>query len=150
MLWPPDEKSWLIGKYSDDGKDRRWEKKGTTKDEMAGWHHRLRWMRVWVISGSWWWTGRPGVLQSMGLQRVGHDWATELNWLYFCFVKKFICSFFKWHDVFVFFYLTYFTQCGILFNLNAIVIHARIHAPISSLIVNLEFFYQINALDSFY
>ena len=31
-------------------------------------------------SGSWWWTGRPGVLQFMGLQRVGHDWATELNW----------------------------------------------------------------------
>ena len=35
---------------------------------------------VWVNSGSWWWTGRPGVLQSMGSQRVGHDWATELNW----------------------------------------------------------------------
>ena len=31
-------------------------------------------------SGSWWWTGRPGVLQFMGLQRVGHDWVTELNW----------------------------------------------------------------------
>ena len=36
---------------------------------------------VWVSSGSWWWTGKPGVLQSMGSQRVGHDWATELNWL---------------------------------------------------------------------
>ena len=36
-------------------------------------------MRVWVSSGSWWWTGKPGVLQSMGSQRVGHDWATELN-----------------------------------------------------------------------
>ena len=35
---------------------------------------------VWVNSGSWWWTGRPGVLWIMGLQRVGHDWATELNW----------------------------------------------------------------------
>ena len=35
---------------------------------------------VWVNSGSWWWTGRPGVLQSMGLQRVRHDWVTELNW----------------------------------------------------------------------
>ena len=35
---------------------------------------------VWVNSGSWWWTGRPGVLQSMGLQRVGHDRVTELNW----------------------------------------------------------------------
>ena len=35
---------------------------------------------VWVNSGSWWWTGRPGVLWFMGLQRVRHDWATELNW----------------------------------------------------------------------
>ena len=35
---------------------------------------------VWVGSGSWWWTGKPGVLQSMGSQRVRHDWATELNW----------------------------------------------------------------------
>ena len=39
-----------------------------------------RWTWVWVDSGSWWWTGRPGVLQFMGLQSVGHDWATELNW----------------------------------------------------------------------
>ena len=39
-----------------------------------------RWTWVWVDSGSWWWTGRPGVLRFMGLQRVGHDWATELNW----------------------------------------------------------------------
>ena len=42
-----------------------------------------RWTWVWVNSGGWWWTGRPGVLQSMGSQRVGHDWATELNWLIF-------------------------------------------------------------------
>ena len=35
---------------------------------------------VWVNSGSWWWTGRPGMLPFMGLQRVGRDWATELNW----------------------------------------------------------------------
>ena len=39
-----------------------------------------QWTWVWVNSGSWWWTGRPDVLQSMGSQRVGHDWATELNW----------------------------------------------------------------------
>ena len=39
-----------------------------------------QWTWVWVDSGGCWWTGRPGVLQSMGLQRVGHDWATELNW----------------------------------------------------------------------
>ena len=41
-----------------------------------------RWTRVWVNSGSWWWTGRPGVLRFMGSQRVGHDWATELNWIW--------------------------------------------------------------------
>ena len=39
------------------------------------------WTWVWVGSGSWWWTGRPGMLQSMGSQRVGHDWANELNWM---------------------------------------------------------------------
>ena len=38
------------------------------------------WTWVWVNSGSWWWTGRPGVLRFMMSQRVGHDWATELNW----------------------------------------------------------------------
>ena len=41
-----------------------------------------RWTWVWVNSGSWWWTGRPGVLQFMGWQRVGYDWATELNWIW--------------------------------------------------------------------
>ena len=38
------------------------------------------WTWVWANSGSWWWTGRPGVLRFMGSQRVGHDWVTELNW----------------------------------------------------------------------
>ena len=39
-----------------------------------------QWTWVWVNSRRWWWTGRPGVLRFMGSQRVGHDWATELNW----------------------------------------------------------------------
>ena len=39
-----------------------------------------RWKWVWVDSGSWWWTGRPGILWFMGSRRVGHDWETELNW----------------------------------------------------------------------
>ena len=38
------------------------------------------WTWVWASSGSWWWTGKPGMLQSMGSQRVGHNWTTELNW----------------------------------------------------------------------
>ena len=46
-----------------------------------GWMASLTWWTwVWVDSGSWWWTGRPGVLRFMGPQRVGHNWATELNW----------------------------------------------------------------------
>ena len=77
ILWPPHAKSWLIGEDSDAGRDWGQEKE-TTEDEMAGWHHQLNghefeWTR------SWWWTGRPGRLPFMGLQRVGHDWATELN-----------------------------------------------------------------------
>ena len=40
-----------------------------------------QWTWVWMDSGSWWWTGRPGVLWFMGSQRIGHDWVTELNWL---------------------------------------------------------------------
>ena len=39
-----------------------------------------QWTWVWVNSGSWWWTGRPGVLRFMGLQKVRHDWVIELNW----------------------------------------------------------------------
>ena len=80
VLWPPHAKSWLIGKDFDAGRNWGQEEKGTTEDEMAGWQSRTRWMRVWVNSGSWWWTGRLGVLRFMGSQRVRHDWATELNW----------------------------------------------------------------------
>ena len=76
ILWPPDVKNWLILKDPDAGKDWRQEEKQTT----GGWHHRLNGTWVWVSSGSWWWTGRPGMLQSMGSQRVGHDLASELNW----------------------------------------------------------------------
>jgi len=69
ILWPPDAKNWLIGKDPGAGKDWRQEEKGMTE---------VGWTWVWVSSGSWWWTGKPGVLQSMGSQRVGHDWVTEL------------------------------------------------------------------------
>ena len=54
-----------------EGDDRGWD----------GWiASPTQWTWVWVSSGSWWWSGKPGVLQSKGWQRVGHDWATELNW----------------------------------------------------------------------
>ena len=72
ILWPPHAKSWLIGKDPDAGRDGRgWD----------GWMASLTWWTwVWVNFGSWWWTGRPGVLRFMGSQRIGHDWATELNY----------------------------------------------------------------------
>ena len=74
VLWPPHVEIWLIGKDSDAGRDWEQEEKGMREHEMAGW----TW--VSVNSGSWWWTGRPGVLQFLGSQRVGHDWATDLIW----------------------------------------------------------------------
>ena len=81
VLWPPHAKSWLIGKDSDAGRDWGQEEKGTTEDEMAGWHHQLDGCEFeWTPGDGDGWTGRPGVLRFMGLQRVGHDWAIELNW----------------------------------------------------------------------
>ena len=80
IFWPPDAKSWFIWKNPDAGKDWRQEQKGTTEDENCWMASLTQWTWVWVDSGSWWWTGRPDVLRFMGSQRVGHDWATELNW----------------------------------------------------------------------
>ena len=79
ILWSPDVKNGLIWKDPDAGKDWRQEEKG-----MTGWDGWMAsptwWTWVWASSGSWWWAGKPGVLQSMGSQRVRHDWATELKW----------------------------------------------------------------------
>ena len=76
LLWPPDVKSWLTGKASDSGKDWRQE-----KGNDRGWNGWLasptRWTWVWSSSWRWWVTGKPGVLQSMVLQRFGHAWVTE-------------------------------------------------------------------------
>ena len=80
ILWPSHVKSWLIGKDPDAGSDWGQEEKGTTEDEMAGWHHGLDGRDSEWTPGSWWWTGRPGVLWFMGSQRIRHNWATELNW----------------------------------------------------------------------
>ena len=62
---------WERLKVRGEGDDRAWD----------GWMASpTQWKWVWVSSESWWWTGRLGMLQSMGSQRVGHNWATELNW----------------------------------------------------------------------
>ena len=75
LMWRPDsfEKTVTLGKIEGRrrGDDRGWD----------GWMASpTQWTWVWVNSGSWWWTGKPGVLQSMQLQRVRHNWATEMNW----------------------------------------------------------------------
>ena len=91
VLWPPHAKSWLIGPWcwkglgaGGEGDNRGWD----------GWMASpTRWTWVWVNSGRWRWTGRPGVLRFMGLQRVRHDWATELRNLkksYFIFFTGYI------------------------------------------------------------
>ena len=97
--WP---KGWRLG--PEDGKTvekiyldwlegyraRKWKCKATRLDSVLEndnvFHDHIplasltQWTWVWTSSGSWWWTGRPGMLQSMGSQRLGHDWVTELNW----------------------------------------------------------------------
>ena len=98
ILWPRDAKNWLMEKDPEErlkaggeGDDRGW-------DGWMAWVTQWTW--VWASSRSWWWTGSPGVLQSMGSQTVRHDWATELNWNYeimllltslFLFLKVKLC-----------------------------------------------------------
>ena len=65
---------WERLKAGGEGNDRGWD----------GWMtSQTRWTWVWASSGNWWWTGKPGVVQSMGLQRVKHNWVTELKWWQF-------------------------------------------------------------------
>ena len=79
ILWPTDAKSWLIWKDPDAGKDWRQEEKGTTEDEMVGWHHQLNGHEFgWTLGVG---VGQGGLAccSSWG-RRVRHAWATELNW----------------------------------------------------------------------
>ena len=75
LMWRADsfEKTLMLGKIEGrrKGDDRGWD------DWVAS---PTQWTYIWVTSRSWWWTGKPGVLQSIRLQKVGHDWKTELNW----------------------------------------------------------------------
>ena len=80
ILWPSDVKNWLIWTDPDAGKDWRWEEKVDNRGWDGSMASLTQWIWVWVNSRSWGWTWRPVVLQSMGSQRVRHDWRTELNW----------------------------------------------------------------------
>ena len=67
------KRSWCLERLKVGGE---WDNRG-----WDGWTASpTQWTWVWINSGSWWWTGRPGVLQSMGSQRVRHNWETDLNW----------------------------------------------------------------------
>ena len=79
VLWPPDVKSWLIWKDPDAGKDWGREEEGDDRGGGGWMASPTQWTWVWVNSRSWRWMGRPVMLQSMGSQRVGHNWATELS-----------------------------------------------------------------------
>ena len=78
----------LIGRTYSLGKPWGWERlKAGGEGDHRGWDGWMvsptRWTWVWASSRSWWWTGKPGMLQTTGSQRIGHDWATELNWCLF-------------------------------------------------------------------
>ena len=79
VLWPPHVKSWLIGTVSDAERDWGQEKKGMTEDEMAGWHHWLKGRECEWTLGVGDGQGSLVCCDTWGC-RVGHDWATELNW----------------------------------------------------------------------
>ena len=81
ILWPPDVKNWLTGKDPDNGKD--WRQRRRIDRGWDCWMASLTgWRWGWPSSGTWCWTGKPGVLQYMASQRVRLDWATELtDWL---------------------------------------------------------------------
>ena len=68
ILWPPHAKNWLIGKDPDAGRDLGAGGKGDDRGWDGWMASPTRWAWVWVNSGSWWWTGRPGMLRFMGLQ----------------------------------------------------------------------------------
>ena len=90
ILWPPNayslEKTLMLGKT--EGRRRRGDR------ELDCWEaSSIQWTWVWASSGSWWWIGKPGVVQSMRLQRVGHNWVTGLKWLqrwYVVLVENFL------------------------------------------------------------
>ena len=98
---------WERLKVRGEGDDRGWDGWMASPTQWTWW--------IWISSGNWWWTGKPGILQSMGSWRVRQGWATELNcvlglpkipnysfplantdhflslWVSFCFVSRFIC-----------------------------------------------------------
>ena len=131
ILWPPDAKSWLIWKNPDAGKDWGQEEKGTTEDEMAGWHHWLNGRESeWTLGVG---DGQGGLAccDSWGC-RVRHDWATELNWtdryrgFYFClyfivfivFYNKMLFKINLWNKEYIYFFDQWSGQFAMMLGIS--------------------------------
>ena len=93
ILWPPGAKNWFTGEDPDAGKDGRQEKKGTTEDEVIGWHHWLSGHEFDQALGVGDGQGSLACCSPWGHKRAGHNWATELNWL-IAFGK--LCFYLHW------------------------------------------------------
>ena len=109
------EKTLMLGKIEgwEEGDDRGWD----------GWMVSLtRWIGVWANSGSWWWTGRPGMLWFMGSQRVGHDWVNELtDWLFTGNKEPwhmYVSESILWYCFLVFFSLSDYEACLVLITVT--------------------------------
>ena len=86
-----------------------------------------QWTRVWVNSGSWWWTGRPGVLRFMGSQRVRHDWVTELNWTEYSIV-------YMYHNFFIHSSVNGHLGCFLVLAIVNVAMNNGIHVFLSTLV----------------
>ena len=94
LMWRTDsfEKTLMLGKIDagGEGDNRGWD----------GWMaSTIQWRWVWVDSGSWWWTGRPGVLWFMGSQRVRHDWTTKEQQCIVCISTKLASTVYRGHNI---------------------------------------------------
>ena len=120
ILWPPDAENWLFGKDPDAEKDWRQKKKGKTEDEMVGWLHRLDGHKFEQAPGVGDRQGSLGYcMQSTGLQRVGHDWVTELNWCV-C-IYMYVCVY-----IYIYIYINNPLSCKVRHN-RAMITHSLTH-----------------------
>ena len=98
-----------------------WERlKAGGEEDNRGWDGWMasptQWTWVWACSGSWWWTGKPGVLQSMGLQRNRHDWGTELSWYFISAVNSITGTLIELIPFCVPVFWGYFLECSFIFS----------------------------------
>ena len=125
---------WERLKSGGEGDDRRWD----------GWMASpTRWTWVWASSGSWWWTGKPGVLPSLGSQRVAHDWVIELNcifclWCHILYLYAYpFIAYYSWFYIFLIYVLAYLSdlQSLLYFCLSTCCSHWMISITLPSILL---------------